>query len=293
MPRPAVLDTDIGSDVDDILALVLLARIPDVHLLGVTTVYGDTHLRARMARHVLDLLGLPDVPVLPGAEATRTGRPVWWAGWEGEGLPDLAHVVLPPGPDAVSFLTQAARDRAGQLELFAIGPLTNVAAAIAADPDFVRAVRRCYVMGGAFWRDEAEHNIKSDPEAADVVFRSGLPITICGLDVTTRVTLGEREVRAIGAAPAPIGPLLADQIRRYWASTKHTGNAPHDPLAILMAPHPELFRFEACDVRVGLTAADLGRTLIDACGRGAVQIAAEADVPAVTERLLAYLAPAD
>ena len=90
--RPVVLDTDIGSDVDDILALVLLARSPELRLVGVTTVYGDTTLRARMTRHVLDLLQLSDVPIGIGARETLTGRPVWWAGHEGAGIPDLARV---------------------------------------------------------------------------------------------------------------------------------------------------------------------------------------------------------
>src|SRR5678815_3812201 len=83
--RPVLLDTDIGTDVDDILALVLLARAPELRLVGVTTVYGDTTLRARMVRQVLDQMQLPDIPIGIGATETLTRRPVFWAGHEGEG----------------------------------------------------------------------------------------------------------------------------------------------------------------------------------------------------------------
>ena len=160
MRRPAILDTDIGTDVDDILALVLLVRAAELQLVGVTTVYGDTTLRARMTRHVLDLLGHPDVPIGIGASETLTGRPVWWAGHEGAGIPDLDRVRVDEGITAMDLLHQAATAHRGQLDLFAIGPLTNVAAAIAADDAFASSLHHLYLMGGAFWMETAEHNIK-------------------------------------------------------------------------------------------------------------------------------------
>src|SRR5918998_3368492 len=120
--RPAILDTDIGTDVDDILALVLLARAPEVRLIGVTTVYGDTLLRARMTRHVLDSMGRSEVPIGIGARETLTGRPVWWAGHEGQGIPDLDRVQVDAGNTAIDLLHQAAREHRGDLDLFAIGP---------------------------------------------------------------------------------------------------------------------------------------------------------------------------
>ena len=287
--RPVVLDTDIGTDVDDILALVVLALAPEVRLLGVTTVYGDTLLRARMVRYVCDALGRADVVVAPGARQTLTNRPVWWPGHEGRGIPRLDDVVLGNHEEAADYLRRVTRDHAGEIELFAIGPLTNVAAAIRADGRFTRSVRHCFIMGGAFWRDAVEHNIRCDPEAAEIVFRSGIPISVCGLDVTTRFAIGELEARAIGQAHGALGPLLEDQIRRYWAFQGKAENVPHDPVAVLMALEPELFTFQARDVRIGLGEDDLGRTIVNHRGRGAVRIASDVDVAVAHERLLERL----
>ena len=287
--RPAILDTDIGTDVDDILALVLLARASELQLVGVTTVYGDTLLRARMTRHVLDLLGHSDVPVGIGASKTLTERPVWWAGHEGQGIPDLDRVRVDEKKTAADLLRQAATEHLGQLDLFAIGPLTNVAEAIAADDAFAASLHHLYIMGGAFWMERPEHNIKCDPEAADIVFRSGIPMTACGLDVTQRVWLRETDLSRIRGAGDGIGSLLEDQVRRWWAFRGETENNPHDPLAILPAVRPELFHFEQCDVRVELGDTAPGRTRIDRCGEGTVRIAAAVEVEAAEQEIVRRL----
>src|SRR5918992_4037329 len=209
MRRPVFLDTDIGTDVDDLLALALLVGAPEVQLIGVTTVYGDTVLRARMTRLVLDQMESRAVPIGIGARETLTGRPVWWAGHEGQGIPGLDRVQIDEGATAGDLLKQAATEHRGRLELFAIGPLTNVAEAISADDSFALSLRHLYIMGGAFWMEQAEHNIKSDPEAADIVFRSGIPMTICGLDVTQRVWLRETDITRVREEAGEIGHLLA------------------------------------------------------------------------------------
>jgi purine nucleosidase len=289
MRRPAILDTDIGTDVDDILALVLLARASELQLVGVTTVYGDTVLRARMTRHVLDQMGRSDVPIGIGATETLTGRPVWWAGHEGQGIPDLDRVRVDEENTATNLLRWAAREHRGQLDLFAIGPLTNVAAAIVADDSFAASLHHLYIMGGAFWMERPEHNIKCDPEAADIVFRSGIPMTACGLDVTERVWLRETDMSQIRGAGDGIGSLLEDQVRRWWAFRGANENNPHDPLAILPAIRPELFRFEQCEVRVELDDAAPGRTRLARCGEGSVQIAADVEVEAAEHELMRRL----
>ncbi len=289
MRRPAILDTDIGTDVDDILALVLLARASEVQLVGVTTVYGDTLLRAKMARHVLDRMGHSDVPIGIGASETLTGRPVWWAGHEGQGIPDLDQVHVDEENTAIDLLRRAATEHRGQLDLFAIGPLTNVAAAITADDSFAASLHHLYIMGGAFWMERPEHNIKCDPEAADIVFRSGIPMTACGLDVTERVWLRETAMSQIRGAGDGIGSLLEDQVRRWWAFRGVNENNPHDPLAILSAIRPELFRFEQCEVRVELDDAAPGRTRLARCGEGSVQIAADVEVEAAEHELMRRL----
>jgi purine nucleosidase len=287
--RPAVLDTDIGTDVDDILALVLLAKAPEMRLVGVTTVYGDTVLRARMVRRVLDRLGLPDVPIGIGASETLTGRPVWWAGHEGEGIEGLEQVAVDPSLTAASLLRQAAAEYRGELDLFAIGPLTNVAQAIAADASFASSLHHLYVMGGAFWMEQPEHNIKCDPEAADVVFRSGIPMTLCGLDVTLRVKLREADMPRIREA-AGVGPMLEGQIRRWWQFTGANENHLHDPLAVLSALHQDLFRFEQGEMRVELDGAEPGRTHVERPGKGALRLAADVEAAAAEEEIVRRIA---
>jgi purine nucleosidase len=289
MRRPVVLDTDIGSDVDDILALVILARAAELQLIGVTTVYGDTSLRARMARLVLDQIGRSDVPIGVGARETLTGRPVWWAGHEGQGLPELDEVQIDEDHTAATVLRRAAAEHRGRLELFAIGPLTNVAEAISADETFAASLHHLYIMGGAFWMAQAEHNIKCDPEAADVVFRSGIPMTVCGLDVTRRVWLRESDMVRVREEGGNIGPILEDQVRRWWAFIGANENNPHDPLAILPAIRPELFRFAQCEVHVELDGANSGRTRLDRCGTGTVRIAFDVDVDAAEQEIVRRL----
>lgn len=289
MPRPALLDTDIGTDVDDILALVLLARAPEFRLVGVTTVYGDTTLRARMVRQVLDQMGRSDIPIGIGASATRTNRPIFWAGHEGQGMPGLENTPVDVSLTAADLLRRAAADHAGQLDLFAIGPLTNVAAAIEADAAFAASLHHLYLMGGAFWMDKPEHNIKSDAEAAAIVFRSGVPMTVCGLDVTLRALLRESDMPRLRKAKDGVGPVLEDQVRRWWSFIEANENHLHDPLAILPAVRPELFRFEHCDMTVDVGGAESGRTRISNCGEGAITIAADVDAAAAEEEIVRRL----
>ena len=248
--RPVLLDTDIGSDVDDILALALLAHSPELDVIGVTTVYGDTIRRARIAQVTCNLLHRQDVAVVPGEQQTLTGRQIYWAGHEGYGILGLDAVEISGSRSAVQYILENAERHAGQLEILAIGPLTNIAKAISENSATFSRIKHLYLMGGAYWMDRAEHNIKCDPEAAKVVFESGVPITAIGLDLTLRVLLEEQDVRTIGRAPNGLGPLLEDQIRRYWEYKQIKGNHPHDPLAALAMLRPDLFVFETWDVNV-------------------------------------------
>ncbi len=284
--RPVILDTDIGTDVDDILALVLLARAPEMQLIGVTTVYGDTALRARMVHRVLDRMGLSRVPIGIGANETLTGRSVWWAGHEGDGIEGLDQIAVDPSHTAADMLGRAAREHRGEWDLFAIGPLTNVALAIQADPEFASSLHHLYIMGGAFWMDTPEHNIKCDPEAAAIVVQSGIPMTLCGLDVTLQANLREADMPRIRAAADGIGPLLEQQIRRWWAFIGANENHLHDPLAILPAVRPDLFRFEQGDLRIDLGGDPPGRTIVERPGDGALRLAAAVDAAAAEEEIV-------
>jgi purine nucleosidase len=282
--RRVVLDTDIGTDVDDALALGMLLRSPDVELVGVTTVYGDTELRARLARRLIGLAGA-DVPCCAGAQETLAGRPVWWAGHEGALFADLEAEQVLPGP-AADFLIDAAR-RTGELDVIAIGPLTNIATAVKASDDFRRHVRHLTVMGGNFAGDPPEHNFRSDPEAARIVFTSGLPVTVCGLEITTQVRLAADGVARIAAA-GRLGAALAAEVDQYWKYTGRPYNVPHDPIAALTLLRPDLFQTAAVDVAVSARE-PAGASVATPAPASPVRLVTGIDAGAVSEELLARL----
>ncbi len=281
-----ILDTDIGSDVDDILALVALSNMSAGHLVGVTTVHGDTALRARIARFVCNSLNIRDVTVAAGERETIGGRPIGrgWKGHEGQGIPDVESVEFDAGVDGVTFLCDQVRQYQGEIDIFAIGPLTNIASAINRDPEFSNNLRHLYVMGGAFWLDRAEHNIVCDPEAAALVFQSNISTTVCGLDVTTKVLLRGDDVTRIGQSLETLGPILEQQVHQWWAykesigdfidnSGKVTANYLHDPLALLPATYPELFEFKRGNIEINLDPDWLGYSKFAELDDGSVLVA--------------------
>jgi purine nucleosidase len=213
------------------------------------------------------LAGRPELPVFAGHAVTRTGRDVFWAGHEGERLEATDTGGYEGGPDgnaAVEFLTSRAAAAPGEVTVLAVGPLTNLAAAVDADPAFARNVAGLVLMGGSFAdpgtpTPATEHNIACDPEAAAVVFASGAPITVVGLDVTTTTWLSQDQV-SFGTSGL-LGTELLAQLSRWWAYTGKQGNVPHDPLAGLAILTPELFAFAEWDVRIDLGGDRPGATI--------------------------------
>jgi purine nucleosidase len=259
-----IFDTDIGSDVDDALALAMLFGAEDVDLLGVTTVYGDVEVRARIARRLARLAGHDGLAVAAGAERPMSGAEPWWAGFEGQLYSDLGGEVFMEDVTAAEFLTQTAADIPGELEVVAVGPLTNIATAIRTDPAFVGNVRRVFVMGGRFdTREQAEHNFTCDAEAAAEVFASGIPVTVVGLEITTQPRIGPVQLATIAAAGA-LGRQLEAEVHQWWQYTEHQWNHPHDPLAVLAMLRPDLVsattpvrvRIEPAGEQAGLSVAE-------------------------------------
>lgn len=278
-----LLDTDIGSDVDDLLALALIFGTPAIDLVGVTTVYGDTLLRARLAKRVARLAGR-DVPVVAGESQPISGREVWWAGHEGALYEDLESETV-EGTDAVAHLVETVLADPGGVDVVAIGPLTNIAAAIRRDPRFAAAVRHLWIMGGSFTTDEPEHNLRSDTTAAEIVFGSGIPITVSGLDVTRRVTIGGDALARI-AESGSLGALIDAEVRQWWEYWSTEWNVPHDPVTVLTLTEPELFEFSpAGAVTIEGTGEDAGVSRFQP-GAGVVRITTGLDAVAVAERIV-------
>jgi purine nucleosidase len=267
----------------------MLARASSLQLIGVTTVYGNTLLRSRITRYVVDTLDQPQITVVTGSSTTLTNRPVWWAGHEGVGIPDLESVPADPAEGAVAYLIEQSRAHEGSLEIAAIGPLTNIARALVADSAFASRLKHLYIMGGAFDREKPEHNIKCDPEAARIVFESGIPMTVAGLDVTTRITWARPERDRIERSNGPLGPILADQLDTWWSFIKKPENHPHDPIAVLMATHPHLYNFQTGQIHVSLDDHGLAGTTFTPSPGGTTRVATDLDTNFMNDALLSAI----
>lgn len=289
MTRRLVIDTDIGTDVDDLWTLAMVPNLVDVNLEAVTIVYGDTDVRARLASVALQGMGL-EVPVFRGYEQPMSGKSVLWAGHEGAGVPGISEATYSSG-DAVDVLVELAASDPGTLEILAIGPLTNVAEAIRRDPNFAHNLRRLVVMGGEFKTGWPEHNFASDVVATDIVLRSGAAITIVPLDQTLRVFLDEAEIDLVAAGHG-IGPMIAEQSRIFWQwlSTLREGmpndrSPAHDPLALLSAIEPEHFTLTPMTVEVDAE----GRVTGTPDERSPAQVVTDLDAEGARQALLRLL----
>lgn len=297
MKRSIILDTDIGSDVDDAMALAVLLGRADCDLIGVTTVYGDTVLRARLARRYAGLAGRA-VPAYAGRRETLSGRDVWWAGHEGSLHDDLDHELVEP-VDAVQFLIDTVAAHPGEIDVVAIGPLTNIGAALETDPAFAGNVRSLVIMGGSFGPGAGpEHNFGSDAVAAQRVFDSGLATVVTGLEITLRHSIGPEQVAQLTAA-GPLGAAVGRDIDQWWSHGQERRNTPHDPVAVQSLFRPELFTLSAPG-RIMVTSTGRMETDDDHAGAsvftpgdGLHRIVVDVDAEAVSEAIIADSIRAD
>jgi purine nucleosidase len=256
--RPRIiLDTDIGTDVDDLVALAVALRSPGVDLRAVTTVYVHAALRAQLVQAVLDVAGRREVPIGRGIDAPLLQRdPLHWAGWEGEGLLPAETPAPPSLPHAVDLMVEMVLAHPGEVTILAIGPLTNIALALVRERRLATAVRRIVIMGGLVQRrfDQlhmpySEHNVRCDPEAAQIVLTSGAPITLVPLDVTTQVRIRRDDLGRLRAGDG-LARLVADQVERYMGHMQRDWTYLHDPLACAAIVRPALLRTFPMSVQV-------------------------------------------
>ena len=288
MPRRVLIDTDPG--VDDALALLYALRSPELHVAALTTVSGNVPVQraTRNAFTVLSLLPEHKRPVVAeGAEAPLVKQAAHASFLHGEdGLGGVEALLGKDGrrlyfPERVEPSQQRAEDAILQFAvdspepptLIALGPLTNIAAALRKDPAAMSRVDRIVLMGGAVCvsgniTPAAEFNMHVDPHAAAEVFDSGLPLTVVGLDVTRQARLSRDSIAQAGAGSTRIGRFLQDSTRGLFDFAQRFQTEPsiplHDPLAVGIAEDPALAACQTLHVVVetegrhteGMTVAD-------------------------------------
>lgn len=243
-----LLDCDTG--IDDALAIITAGRAPGVDLVGIGCTWGniDVDQAVRNSHHLLTLLGRTDIPVARGAAGPLDGSPPVYSphvhGRDGAGnVGAVDHVPQVSPESAVEQMLRLSREYAGELHVVGVGPLTNLALAVQADPDLAERVAHVTIMGGAALSPgnvtaAAEANIFHDPEAAAIVFAAPWSMTMVGLDVTMRSLITE-EHRARLAAGGPVGRHCAAILDHYFdfytgvTGRRCAGN--HDALAVAVA----------------------------------------------------------
>ena len=248
-----LLDTDIGSDIDDAACLAYLLAQPECALLGITTVSGEAEKRAMIAS-ALCRLGGQDVPIFPGTEMPLTGKQKQPQAPQAKALSDFDHDTSFPKGEAVEFLRRTVHDNPGEVTLLAIGPMTNVALLFSLDPEIKDLLRGLVLMCGVFTpsareTEPREWNALLDPIAASIVYRT--PVSLhrsIGLDVTSQVVMPSEEVRKTFTSKLLRGVL---QFADIWFEERDCLTF-HDPLAAASIFLDSMCRFEWGNVEVRL-----------------------------------------
>lgn len=276
--RRIIIDTDPGQD--DAVAIMLALASPELEVVGITAVAGNVplELTQKNARKVCELAGRPDIPVYAGADGPMERKLVtaeYVHGKTGLDGPDLPEPAMELQHEhAVDFIIETLMaEEAGKITLCPLGPLTNIALAMKKEPSIVPRIREIVLMGGGFFEGgnttpAAEFNIYVDPQAAEVVFRSGVQITMMPLDVTHKALSKATRVAAFRNIGNRVGIAVSQMLsfsERFDEAKYGTDGGPlHDPCVIAWLVKPELFKGRDCNVEIE-TQSDLtmGMTVVD------------------------------
>lgn len=269
---PLILDTDIGSDIDDAVALAYLLRQPRCDLLGITAVTGDVQKRAALAEALCHAAGRDDVPIYCGRREPLLHGPGQPHVPQHETIEAARHRLDRKENAAVDFLRTTIRARPGEVTLLSIGPYSNVALLFALDPEIPFLLKGLVSMGGRFFSPGREWNAECDSTATALAYHAARRDHLSvGLDVTLRCQMPADEVRR-----RFVGEPLATALRMAEPWFRHTDAITfHDPLAAALIFRPELCSTKRGQVTVGT---DGGTTFVE--GEGPDRVAETVDVDA-------------
>jgi inosine-uridine nucleoside N-ribohydrolase len=254
--QPVIIDTDIGDDVDDAFAVYLALASPEYNILGITSAWGDTQLRARMVDRMLCETGREGVAVNAGIP-TKSSATFTQAPWASAGLER-------PHKDGVTFLLDQIKAHPGEITLLALGPLTNIGAAIDRDPATFRKLKRVVLMGGSVrrgygapgTRPEPEYNIARDPKSAQKLLASGVPLFFLPLD-STQLKFDNAKKSELASVSTPMTDALQILVAEWMRGTKQSTETLFDAVAAAYVIDPA-----SCDMTpLHLEIDDKGSTL--------------------------------
>lgn len=246
---PVILDTDIGGDIDDAYALIFALNSSELEILGVTTVTAPTFERAKLARKLLDMAGRGDIPVYagePGPKKNLKAPPQlsWSEKYQSENK-------LQSG--AVEFIIKTIENNPGKITIIPYGPLSNIAKVLSTKPDIAKKIKEIVLMGGSLYigynerkQPKAEYNIRQDARASQIVFDSGIPIYMMGLDVTTMVKLTDQWMKKIKTANTTITNALI-KLTSLWGGKIPTM---YDPVAVTYSFNQSFVKVKKLHIQV-------------------------------------------
>ena len=278
MPQKIIIDTDPG--VDDVIAVSMALRSPELEVLGLTSIFGNTYgeVTAQNALRLVELEGHDSIPVSRGSDVPLV-MPLEGLGTMVHGEDGMGNTNPPPpkgkviNKSAAEFIIEVVHTYPDEVTLVPIGPLTNIALALKIDPTIMSLVKKVVLMGGAVSKPgnispTAEANIYHDPHAADIVMRAGWPLVMVGLDVTQQVVMTSRFLEKIYKTKNPVTNLIQRILPFYQGFHKshfdsggdiHT----HDPSAIAYLLNPDLFHTEVVSIFVESEGRCKGQTIAD------------------------------
>ncbi|MDN4525783.1 nucleoside hydrolase [Fictibacillus fluitans] len=301
-----ILDVDTG--IDDALAIAYAVNSPELNLLGITTGFGNVSAdeATRNTLQVLQLLGRSEIPVVMGADKPFRRETTRHRAYDVHGKDGLGNIGLPDPMTAVTeihasdYIISMVKEHPHEVTLVTVGTQTNMALAIEKDPSIIGLVKEVIIMGGAVTvpgnvTPYAEANFYADAEAADFVLRSGLPITLVGLDVTMQTVLKRGTLLDWRCGGSEIGTAFADMccfyMDFYEQVNPHLGGcALHDPLAVAVAVNPSFIKTKTMQVHVSMDEQSLGQSIGKTSEKG-IEVGLEVDKDAFTSQFLERVLP--